>query len=160
LDSQAYAYVLIGIIFLTKYSKYTPICVFGWIFLLVSILLLIAPIYNRAKRLALLLDRWLQGGLYIGSATAIITEGWIGSLNDKNSVLFWILVSWLFLMILVHAFRTGKRVGIYKLVSFGLAGFGILMIISGNHTIIYQVITLVGLLLSIPALDEILDKRL
>jgi hypothetical protein len=104
-------------------------------------------------------DKWFQGGLFVIASTFVMIDGWIGAAKIGNQVLFWVLVTWIFILVFSRAFMISKRLGLFKFIAFGMASFGLLMMFFG-YGLPYQILAIVGLLLSIPALDDILYKKL
>lgn len=160
LDSQAFAYVLLSIYFVTNNMGYRAVLIIGYASFFISLVLLFAPIKRIMRKIAFRIDTLFQGGLFVGSVSVILIDGWIGSLKEENQYFFWMLVSWTGLFIIIHGFRIARRIGVYKFLSFGLALFGLLMVTTGHNTTVYQIIAIIGLALSVPALDELLNEKL
>lgn len=158
-SSQAFAYILAAVFFIVRYKEVAGLFIIGWVLCLVSIMLLIAPLSKVIKDIAWKLDTWFRSALFLATFGILIIDAMLGSLRtDVGEIVFWTLLGWIFLFITVNSIIIGKRVGLYNFVTFGLASFGLLMIFTGHFQTCYYIIALVGLLLSIPALSEILDK--
>jgi len=160
-SSQAYAYVFAGVFFITRYAEIKGLFIVGLIFCSISAILLLAPLHDRFRAIAWKLDTWFKGGLFTACAAILIIDGVLGSLRtDIGEILFWTLLSWLFILVITNAIVISKRIGVVKFLIFGLAGFGLLMIFAGYHQSLYYIIAIVGLIFSVPLLDSILYEKL
>lgn len=160
-SSQAYAYVFAGIFFIMRYAEIKVLFIVGLIFCGVSTILLLAPLHHKVRAMAWKLDAWFKVGLFTASASILIIDGVLGSLRtDIGEILFWTLLSWLFILVITNAIVISKRIGIIKFLVFGFAGFGLLMIFAGYHQSIYYIIAIIGLIFSTPIIDDILYEKL
>ena len=160
-SSQSYSYLFAGIFFIIRYAEIMGLFIIGCIFCGVSTILLLAPLHDKFHTLACKLDMWFKGGLFTASASILIIDGLLGSLRtDIGEKLFYILLSWLFILVITNAIVISRRIGLAKFLIFGFAGFGLLMIFTGHHEPAYYIISIVSLALSIPLLDSILYKKL
>jgi len=155
LESQAFGYVLAGIIFITGYSQYKVCVGFGWLFILVSVFCLSSPVSLWVKKQAVRFDKWFQGGLFVATSAFVLIDGWIGSLKANNQILFYILVGWIFILIITRMIGISRWLGVFKFIAFFLAALGLLMTFLG-YGLPYEIVAIVGLLLSIPALNEMM----
>jgi hypothetical protein len=151
LESQAFGYLLAGISFIIDFQTYNILVALGWMFIFVALFCIIAPVCM--KNLALRLNRWFRSGLFMATSALILLDGWLGSVKANNDVLFWVLVVWTLILILVNAYSASKRLGIFRLIAFFLAAFGLITIALG-HGIWAQIIAVIGIILSIPVLNE------
>jgi len=160
-SSQAYAYVLAGVFFVIRYGEIRALFIIGLIFCGISAILLLAPLCNRVRAIALKLDTCFKVGLFVASTAILIIEGILGSLHtDMGKILFWTLLIWLFILVITNAIVISKRIGVVKFLIFGCAAFGLLMIFAGYQQPLYYIIAIIGLLFSIPLLDSILHDKL
>lgn len=159
LESQAFGYVLASIIFITEFSQYKVLFGFGWLFVFTSVFCLLAPVLPWAKKQAVRFNKWLQGGLFVAASAFVMIDGWFGALKIKNQVLFWVLVAWIFILIFASVFGISKRLGVFKFIAFFLAAFGLFMTFLG-YGLPFQIIAAVGLVLSIPVLNEIMYEKM
>ena len=123
-------------------------------------LILFSEVNPLISKIAAFVDTVLEGGLFVASLGAIIVDGFAKAIQEQNDVFGYIIIWWLVILIVVGAYRTYKFMGVYRTISFGMAAFGLIMLISGEFKTIYELLTLIGLTLSVPAVDEMLNDHI
>lgn len=160
LEAQLFSYVLLSIFCLTDLSKY-PICEFiGKVLFVVSFLIILSPLNKTFYKVAKFTNGIFESALEILSLGAVIVQGILPAAIEKRNFFFTVLLIWIVFYFLMRAYRTYQLLGLYRLIAFSLAGIGLLELFTGHDEIVYQVVSVVGLALSVPAIDETLNEHL